>query len=96
MIKDHIGKLLTDPTQKSNSLNSYICVYFSCERNNPQILSTKPGKPFIIVLKLQESDYQQSKKEMHRTRWYSWGNFKVRQGSHDPIPREIAGYYDEQ
>jgi len=34
-IKDHNGKLITDPLEKANSLNSYYASLFSCESNNP-------------------------------------------------------------
>jgi len=36
-IKIHNGKLITDPLEKANSLNSYYASLFSCEGNNPQI-----------------------------------------------------------
>ena len=64
-IKDQYGKIVTDPIEKTNSLNSYYASLFSCERNNPQVQSVESGKPFTI-------------KEILRTRWHSWGNFKVR------------------
>jgi len=35
-------------------------------------------------------------KEICQTKWHTWGNFKVTQGSLDYIPHKIAGYYDEQ
>jgi len=49
-IKDQNGKLVTDPIEKTNSLNSYYASLFSCERNNPQILSTESGKPFTVTI----------------------------------------------
>jgi len=36
-IKNHNDKLITDPLEKANSLNSYYASLFSCEGNNPQI-----------------------------------------------------------
>ena len=48
MIKDHNGKLITDPIEKAKSLNPYYASLFSRERNNPQILSTESGKSFTI------------------------------------------------
>jgi hypothetical protein len=47
-IKDHSGKLITYPIEKTKSLNSYYASLFSYERNNPQIPSTVSGKPFTI------------------------------------------------
>ena len=38
-IKDHNGKLVTDPIEKAKSLNSYYISLFICERNNLQIQS---------------------------------------------------------
>jgi len=35
-IKDLIGRLVTDPVGKANSLKSYNASLFSCERNNPK------------------------------------------------------------
>jgi len=34
-------------------------------------------------------------KKIRRDRRHSWANFKVWRGSHDSIPREIAGYYEK-
>ena len=42
-IKDHNGKLITNPIEKAYSLNSYYASLFSCERNIPQIQSTESG-----------------------------------------------------
>jgi hypothetical protein len=51
-IKDHNGKLITDPIEKSNSLNSYYGFQFSCERSNTHIQSTESGKPFTISINI--------------------------------------------
>jgi hypothetical protein len=48
VIKDHNGKLITEPLEKANTLNSYFVSIFSCKRNNPQIQSTDVGKPFTV------------------------------------------------
>jgi hypothetical protein len=40
VIKDRNGKLVTEPLEKANTLNSYFASIFSCKRNNPQIQST--------------------------------------------------------
>ena len=45
-IKDHNGKLITDPLEKATSLNFYYASLFSCESNNPQIQLIHSGKPF--------------------------------------------------
>ena len=42
-IKDHNGKPITDPIEKSKSLNSYYASLFSLESNNPQIQSAESG-----------------------------------------------------
>jgi hypothetical protein len=47
-IKDHNGKLITDPLEKPNSRNSYYASLFSCESNNPDIQPTQSVKPFTI------------------------------------------------
>jgi len=47
-IKDSNGKLITYPTETTNSLNSYYTSVFSCESNNPKIQPTQSGKPFAI------------------------------------------------
>ena len=52
MIKDHKGRLIKDPTEKVNSLNSYYASVFGCECNNPQIQLTQSGKPFTISLNI--------------------------------------------
>ena len=49
-IKDHNGKLITDPPDKAKSINSYYASLFRCKSNNPQIQSTQSGKPFTIIL----------------------------------------------
>ena len=93
-IKDHNCRLVTDPTEKANSINSCYASLFSRERNNPQIQLTESGKPFTISA------------NVTRKRLSAIGRKKsvgpdgipgeVRRGSHDSIPREIAGYKDEQ
>jgi uncharacterized protein (UPF0248 family) len=50
VIKDHNGKLITEPIEKANTLNSYFASIFSCKRNNPQIQSTDVGKPFTVSI----------------------------------------------
>jgi hypothetical protein len=47
-LKDHNGKLITQPIEKANTLNSYYASIFSCERTCPQIPSTDSGKPFTV------------------------------------------------
>ena len=47
-----MAKLVTDPIQKANSLNSYYASLFSSEYNNPQIQSTESGKPFTISINI--------------------------------------------
>jgi len=51
-IKDHNGKLITDPIEKAKALNSYNGSLFSCERNNLQIKSTESDKPSIICINI--------------------------------------------
>ena len=51
-IKDHKGKLITDPIEKANTLNSYYASLFSCKRINPQIHSTESGKPFTMSINI--------------------------------------------
>jgi len=51
-IKDHNGKLITDPLEKVKSLNSYYASLFSCENNSPEIPPTQSGKPFTININI--------------------------------------------
>jgi hypothetical protein len=51
VIKDQNGKLITEPLEKANALNSYFASIFSCKRNHPQIPSTDVGKPFTVSIK---------------------------------------------
>jgi len=51
--------------------------------------------PSPLVLTLYGIDYQQSGKRNLSDQMEFLGNFKFRWGSHDSIPREIAGYYVE-
>ena len=46
-IKDHNGSFITDPLEKTNSLNSYASL-FSCESSNPEIQPTQSGKAFTV------------------------------------------------
>jgi hypothetical protein len=96
VIKDLNGKLITHTTEKANSLNSYYASLFSCECNIPQIQSTDSGKPFTISINIIRKRLSTIGKKKCQTRWHTWGNFKVRRGSHDSLPREIAGYYKEK
>jgi hypothetical protein len=48
VIKDHNGKLITEPLEKTKTLNYYFASTFSCKRNNPQIQATDVGKPFTV------------------------------------------------
>jgi hypothetical protein len=50
VIKDHSGKLITEPLEKANALNSYFESTFSCKHNNPQIQSTDVGKPYTVSI----------------------------------------------
>ena len=51
-IEDQNGKLVTDPIEKANSLNSCYASLLSCESNNPQNQSTESGKPFTISINI--------------------------------------------
>jgi hypothetical protein len=50
VIKDHNGKLITEPLEKAEALNSYFASIFICKYNNPQIQSTDVGKPFTVSI----------------------------------------------
>ena len=75
MIKDQNGKLVTDPTEKANSLNSYYASLFSSECNNQQIQSTESGKPSTISINI--------------TRKQLTANGKKKSVGPDGIPGEI-------
>jgi hypothetical protein len=98
VIKDQNGKFFTEPLEKANALNSYFVYICSCKRNNPHIQLPGVGKPFIASINsIRKRLFSSSReKEILRPGWHSWGNFKLRRGSHDSISREIAGYNDEQ
>jgi hypothetical protein len=51
-IKDGNGLLITDSTEKANSLNFYYSSVFSCERNIPQIQRANSGEPFTFSIKI--------------------------------------------
>ena len=51
-IKDHKGKLITDPLEKADSLNSYYTSLFSCEGKNPEIPPIQSGKPYTININI--------------------------------------------
>jgi len=52
VINEQSRKLITDTTEKANSLNSYYASLFSCECNIPQIQSMESGKPFTISINI--------------------------------------------
>jgi hypothetical protein len=52
VIKEQNGKIVTDTTEKANSLNSYYASLFSCERNILQIQSMESGNPFTISINI--------------------------------------------
>jgi hypothetical protein len=47
-IKDHNGKLITEPADKANTLKSYYASIFSCKRNITVIRTTDAEIPFTI------------------------------------------------
>jgi hypothetical protein len=47
-IKDRNDKLVTEPLEKANTINSYYASMFSSEGNNTEIQSTDSGKPPLI------------------------------------------------
>jgi hypothetical protein len=51
-IKDHNGKLITQPIKKANTLNSYYASIFSCERIYPQIQSADSDKLFTVSINI--------------------------------------------
>src|SRR5215468_11839952 len=50
-IKDGSGRIITDPTEKANSLNFYYSTTFSCEDSIPQIQGGNTINPFAIDIK---------------------------------------------
>jgi hypothetical protein len=51
-IKGSNDNLITDPTEKPNSLIAYYASVFSCERKNPIIQSTDSAKPFTVTINI--------------------------------------------
>jgi hypothetical protein len=47
-IKDGNGRLITDSTEKANSLNFYYSSVFSCKRRIPKIQHANSNEPFAI------------------------------------------------
>jgi hypothetical protein len=45
-------KLVTEPVEKANTLNSYYASIFSSEGNNTEIQSTDSGKPFTVNINI--------------------------------------------
>ena len=52
VIKDSNRKIITDSTEKSNTLNSCYTSVFSCDQNIPNIQSAHLGETFIINTKI--------------------------------------------
>jgi hypothetical protein len=50
VIRDHKGKLITDPIEKAKSLNPCCTSLFRFYSNNLQMQSIQSGKPFIIII----------------------------------------------
>jgi hypothetical protein len=50
--KDFNGRLITDPIDMGNSLNSSYASLFSCERSIAQIKTTHSGEPFTINVEM--------------------------------------------
>ena len=70
---------------------------FSYESKNPEIPPTKSGKPFTINIKIIRKRLSTiGRKKSVGPDGIPGGNFKVSQGNRDSVPREVAGYYDEQ
>ena len=66
-IKDYNGKLIADPIEMSNSLNSYYASVFSYESNNLQIDSTQSCKPFTISINIiRVKDFYDTRRESRR------------------------------
>ena len=51
-LKDCNGGLVTGPVAKANNLNNYYASVFSCERDIPDIISTRSDKPFTIKISI--------------------------------------------
>ena len=51
-IKGHNGTLITDLSEKANSLNFYYACIFSCESSNLEFQSTQPGNPFSVNISI--------------------------------------------
>jgi len=51
-IRDHNGKLVTDPIENDNSLNSYYVSLFIWDSSNIQVQSTQSGKSFTISINI--------------------------------------------
>jgi hypothetical protein len=47
-IKDHNGTIITDTTEKDNTLNPYYASVFYCDRNIPKVKLANPGETIII------------------------------------------------
>jgi hypothetical protein len=52
VIKDRNDKLVTEPLEKANTLNSYYASIFSSEGCNTEIQSTDSGKPFPVNINI--------------------------------------------
>ena len=87
--KDQNSKLVIYPIEKSDSVNLFYVSLFSWELNNPKIQSTESGKSFTNNINIMRKLLSTTGKKK------SVGNFKVSLGSHDSIPRGIAGFCDE-
>jgi len=50
--RNHNGKIITDPTEKSDIFNSYCACVFCCDRNIPEIKLANPAETFITDTKV--------------------------------------------
>ena len=84
-------EFITDPIEKAISLKLLLCDY-----NNTQIQLTESGKPFTISINIIRKRLSSiERKQSIGPDDIPGEKFEVRQGSHNFIHREIAGYYVE-
>jgi hypothetical protein len=91
-IKDHDGKLITQPIEKANILNSYYASIFSCKRTYPQIQSTDSGKPVTVST----NSIRKRLSAIGRKKSVGPDGIPGQILKLDPIPHKTAGSNNEQ
>jgi len=91
-MQDCNARLITDSTNKANSINFNYASVFGCERNIPQITQIHSGKPFTINIKMIRNRLAAiGRNKSIGSDGFSWGHFKTGCRNHDSVSFSVAG-----